>query len=127
MDARTVLRRAWNDSVWSKVIAAAITAVLAAGLGTLASSWDALPRHQLLQFVATPVTLPAWSLAAFGLLVAVLAGSSCRGWRRRRRRDHAGCDVRSADDIQPNAVPIVEARLFACPLESPTPTPSPVP
>ena len=119
MDARTVLRRAWNDSVWSKVIAAAITAVLAAGLSTLASSWDALeaPRHQLLHFVATPVTLPAWSLAALALVMAVLVGLSCR-----KRHNTTG-----ADDIQPNAVPIVEARLFACPLESPTPTPSRVP
>lgn len=125
MDARTVLRRAWNDSVWSKVIAAAITAALAGGLSILAgSSWGSLGTapSQLLQRVAAPVTLPAWSLA-LGLVAAVLAGMSCRLWTR----DNARRDTRDVDDIQPNAVPIVEARLFACPLESPTPTPSPVP
>ena len=125
MDARIVLRRAWKDSVWSKVIAAAITAALAGGLSTVAGSWESLgiARRQLLQFVAAPVTMPAWSLAALGLLIAVLAGLSCRRWTRDRARH----DARVADDIQPNAVPIVEARLFACPLEAPTPTPSPVP
>ena len=119
MDARMVLRRAWNDSVWSKVIAAAITAALAAGLSTLASSWESLGafRHQLLWLVETPVTLPAWSLAALALVMAVLVGLSCR-----KRHNTNG-----ADDVQPNAVPVVEARLFACPLEAPTPTPSPAP
>jgi len=122
MNARTVLRRAWNDSVWSKVIAAAITAALAAGLSTLAGSWESLAtsRHQLLQLAATPITLPAWSLAALGFVIAALL---CRG----RSRDHAQRNAGNADDIQPNAVPIVEARLFACPLDSPTPTPSPAP
>lgn len=108
MDARTILRRAWNDSVWSKVIAAAITAALAGGLSVLAGSWGSLGTapSQLLQRVAAPVTLPAWSLAAFGLVIAVLAGLSCR-----KRRN-----ANTADDIQPNAVPIVEARLFALPV-----------
>jgi hypothetical protein len=115
MDARTILQRAWNDSVWSKVIAAGITAALAGGLGALAGSWLETSRHQLLQLVAAPVTLPAWSLAALGLAIAALAGLLCRTWSR----DHAQRNARGTDDIQPNAVPIVEARLFACPLESP--------
>ena len=121
MDARTVLRRAWNDSVWSKVIAAAITAALAGGLSILAGSWDSLEtsRRQLLQVVAAQVMLPAWSLATFGLAAVVLAGLSCRSWHRSRRRGHTGCNAGDADDIQPNAVPIVEARLFACPWEPP--------
>lgn len=119
MDARTVLRRAWNDSVWSKVIAAAITASLAGTASLLATSWESLEasRHQLLRLVEAPVTLPAWSLAALALAMSGLVLLSCR----KRRNTNA------ADDIQPNAVPIVEARLFACPLEPPTPTPSPAP
>jgi hypothetical protein len=118
MDARTILQRAWNDSVWSKVIAAGITAALAGGLGALAGSWESLEtsRHQLLQLIAAPVTLPAWSLAALGLAIAVLAGLLCRTWSR----DHAQGNARGTDDVQPNAVPIVEARLFACPLEPPS-------
>ncbi len=125
MDARTILQRAWNDSVWSKVIAAAITAALAGGLGALAGSWESLEtsRHQLLQLAAAPVTLPAWSLAALGLAIAALAGLLCRTWSR----DHAQRNAGGAEDIQPNAVPIIEARLFACPLELSTPTTSPAP
>ncbi len=108
MSTWTILRKAWNDSVWSKVIAAGITAALAAIVGALATYGELLAksRPQILRLIDAPVVMPAWSLAALGLLIAVLA------WLSLRRRPKAG----TTDDIHPNAVPITEAHLLVSPM-----------
>ena len=111
MSARTILDRAWNDSVWSKVIATAITAALAGLLGSLAGYVN-VPETlhgRILRRIDAPVTLPAWSLAALGLVIVVLAIVVLALSRRRGRGKPA------AEDIQPNAVPVIEARALAWP------------
>jgi hypothetical protein len=42
MNVSAIFRAAWTDSVWSKVIATGVTAVLTAAFGALAVYWDAL-------------------------------------------------------------------------------------
>lgn len=103
----TLLRKAWTDSVWSKVIAAGITAALAGLLGVLAAWWRTLEgfRRSIFWLVDRPVTLPAWSLLALGGLIALLLFWLSR-WRRRPGAEMA--DV--SDAVQPNAVPVFEAR-----------------
>src|SRR5215470_13351958 len=102
-----VLRKVWNDSVWSKVIAAGITAAMAA-IGSLAyAHWDTL--GDLAAVVMQPVSVPLWLLLALGLaLVGALAFA-------RFRRFDSGSDT--GDDAQPNAIPI--ARIDALFLERP--------
>jgi ABC-type sulfate transport system permease component len=70
----TLLRRAWTDSVWSKVIATGITAALAGLLGALAAWWRTLDgfRGSIFRLIDRPVTLPAWSLLALGCLIALV-------------------------------------------------------
>jgi hypothetical protein len=102
----TLLRKAWTDSVWSKVIAAGITALLASLLGALAAWWRTLEglRESIFRLVDRPVTLPAWSLLALGGSIALQL------WlMRRNRRPGAEMAVMS-DALQPNAVPVLEAR-----------------
>lgn len=108
VSARTVLDKAWNDSVWSKVIATAITAALAALLGSLAGYVNVPEtlRAQVLRWIDAPVTLPAWSLAALGLVIVVLAIAVLAAPRRRGR------GKADAEDIQPNAVPVFDARVL---------------
>lgn len=103
----TLLRKAWTDSVWSKVIATGITALLAGLLGALAAWWRTLDglRGSILRLVDMPVTLPAWSLLALGGLIALALGLS-----RRKRRTAPAADA-PTDALQPNAVPVLEARL----------------
>lgn len=103
----TLLRRAWTDSVWSKVIAAGITAALAGLLGALAAWWRTLEglRGSIFRLVDQPVTLPVWSLMALGGLIALVLWLS----RRKQRRTAEAADV--SDTLQPNAVPVLEARL----------------
>jgi len=98
-----VLRKVWNDSVWSKVIAAGITAAMAA-IGSLAyAHWGAL--SDLAAVLTQPVPIPLWLLLALGLaFVAALA------FPRFRSSD-------TGDHAQPNAVPI--ARIDALFLERP--------
>lgn len=101
----TLLQRAWTDSVWSKVIATGITAALAGLLGALAAWWRTLEglRRSIFRLVDMPVTLPAWSLLALGCLTALVL------WLSRRNR----CTADAADALQPNAVPVLEARFAA--------------
>jgi hypothetical protein len=100
-----VLRKVWNDSVWSKVIAAGITAALAA-VGSLAfAHGDTL--GDLLAAVTQPVPVPLWLLLALGLAFVALA---------LRRFRVSGTD----DEAQPNAVPVarIDALFLGRPFES---------
>jgi hypothetical protein len=108
----TVLQKAWNDSVWSKVIATAITAVLAAILAAVVGYWATLkePREQITRFINAPMVVPAWLLVALGLLIIVLLIHSFRA-RRPASSDE--------EDIQPNAVLIAEARIMKSPVGKP--------
>ena len=96
MSVLTVLRKVWNDSVWSKVIAAGITAALAAVGGLAFARWDTLTR---------PVPVPLWLLLVLALAFVALAAL-----RRPRTSD-------ADDDAQPNAIPI--ARIDTSFLERP--------
>ena len=49
-----VLRKAWNDSVWSKVIASGIVAALAAAGGAIIAHWDGV-RDALVRSVQVPL------------------------------------------------------------------------
>ena len=93
-----VLRKVWNDSVWSKVIAAGITAALAT-IGSLAyAHWDTL--GDLAAELTRPVPVPLWLLLALGFaFVAALAFRHRRG-------------TASGDDAQPNAVPVARIDLL---------------
>ena len=105
----TLLRRAWTDSVWSKVIATGITAALAGLLGALAAWWRTLDgfRGSIFRLVDRPVTLPAWSLLALGCLIALVL------WRSRRTRRRRAEANDAVDALQPNAVPVLEAHVAA--------------
>jgi hypothetical protein len=94
-----ILRKAWNDSVWSKVIAAGITAALAA-MGSLAvSHWHDVSGSAaaLTAALASSVSVPVWLLA---LVTGSVAGLVLA--LRRRRADPVDLSV----DVQPNAVPV---------------------
>jgi hypothetical protein len=98
-----VLRKVWNDSVWSKVIAAGITAALAA-IGSLAFAHGGT-LGDLAAVLTQPVPVPLWLLLALGLAFV--------GALMFRRLGNAGAD----DEAQPNAVPI--ARIDTLILERP--------
>ena len=98
----TMLRRAWNDSVWSKVIAAGITAALAAAgalvvkhvervfdLGSVASA-----------MLARSVAVPVWLVVGALILLAALLGLVIILWQRRT-------PIPQNDEEQPNAVPVL--------------------
>jgi hypothetical protein len=92
-----ILRKAWNDSVWSKVIAGGITAALAA-IGSLAvSHWHDVSgtAAALAAALASTVSVPVWVLALVG---GSVAGLVLALWRRRADPVEI--------DIQPNAVPV---------------------
>ncbi len=90
-----VLRKAWNDSVWSKVIASGIVGALAAGAGALATHWDAV-RDAL----ARPVQAPLWVVLLLGVGVALLLTVA---WLGRRERE---ADGPAEMDVQPNAIAV---------------------
>lgn len=99
-----VLRKVWNDSVWSKVIAAGITAALAA-IGSLAyAHWDTL---DLAAVLTRPVPVPLWLLLALGLAFVALAFRRLRGFD-------------ADDEAQPNAIPIarIDTPFLERPFES---------
>lgn len=101
----TALRKIWNDSVWSKVIAAGITAAVAA-VGSLAfAHWDRLADVPVV--LTRPVPLPLWLLLLLGIAPVALA------LRRLRVPGVEG-------DIQPNAIPVarIHARFLERPFES---------
>lgn len=104
MKPMTVLRKAWNDSVWSKVIASAITTGLGATLVAVAHYWERLKdlKSPIVRIAHAPVTMPAWLAVALGVLLAVLAFLSLAA--RHRSDPHE-------QDIQPNAIPIVDATI----------------
>ncbi|MFI5032351.1 MAG: hypothetical protein ACHQPH_16785 [Reyranellales bacterium] len=93
----------WNDSVWSKVIAAGITAALAAVGGLAFARRDTL--GDLAAVLTRPVPVPLWLLLVLALAFAALAAL------RRSRSSDAG------DHAQPNAIPI--ARIDTPFLERP--------
>jgi hypothetical protein len=98
-----MLRRAWNDSVGSKVIAAGITAALAAGGAFAAKHLERL-SDEVARLLARTVTVPAWlALCVLFLLSALMVAVVVL--RRKRARDQSA-------DIQPNAVPIVLKRRY---------------
>ena len=105
MSVFAVLRKVWNDSVWSKVIAAGITAALAAVGGLAFAHRDTL--GDLATLITQPVPVPLWLLLALGLAFVAL------GFRRFRS---SGTD----DDAQPNAVPIttIDTLFLERPFES---------
>jgi hypothetical protein len=94
-----ILRRAWNDSVWSKVIAAGITAALAA-IGSLAvGQWHEVndSAGALGAALASSVSVPVWLLALLaGSVAALVLALSRRG----------NLDGDASVDVQPNAVPV---------------------
>lgn len=93
-----MLRRAWNDSVWSKVIAAGITAAIAA-IGAFAMK----PLEATFEVGRTALTrtvqVPAWLALGSLVLLAVLIAAVSILWRRKAVVDNDA-------DTQPNAVPV---------------------
>jgi hypothetical protein len=105
----SVLRKVWNDSVWSKVIAAGITAALAA-IGSLAYA-HGNTLGDLAAVLTRPVPVPLWLLLALGLAFVVALAF-------RRRQPSV-----TEDDAQPNAVPVarIDMPFLERPFESLSP------
>lgn len=94
-----VLRKGWNDSVWSKVIATGISGAIVAVGGAIVTYWD-MVRDALVR----PLQVPLWAALLIGsgavLLVAV-------AWGGRRKRDaHELAEV----DVQPNAIAVTSVQ-----------------
>jgi predicted branched-subunit amino acid permease len=99
---RVILRRAWNDSVWSKVIAAGITGAVA-GVGTLAvKQWPRLSElgGKVGAMLGGSIPVPAWLVLGAATLPATLLVVVFL--QRRRNNDRPSESV----DVQPNAIPI---------------------
>ncbi len=93
-----MLRRAWNDSVWSKVIAAGITAALAA-IGGFAMKPLERAGTQLADALAASVVVPVWLVCGGLALLAVQIAAVVLLCRERTTRAQDA-------DPQPNAVPV---------------------
>lgn len=108
MKPMNILKKAWKDSVWSKVIASAITTGLGAALIAGVQHWESLTnlKDPIFRVAHTPVTMPAWLAAVLGVLLVALAVSALRVRRRPNRDDR---------EIQPNAIPVVEATVMTRP------------
>jgi type VI protein secretion system component VasF len=97
-----MLRRAWNDSVWSKVIAAGITAALAAIGAVVVKNAERVfdvsgaAAAMLTRSVAVPVWLVVGVLAILAALMVLVIFL----WRRKR-------PFAQGDEVQPNAVPVL--------------------
>jgi hypothetical protein len=105
MKPMTVLKNAWNDSVWSKVIASAITTGLGATLVAVARHWEPLKdlKDLIFRVAHAPVIMPAWLAAILGIFLAVVLAVLSLSARHRSDRHE--------QDIQPNAIPIVDATI----------------
>lgn len=94
-----MLRWAWNDSVWSKVIAAGIIWTLAGG-GTLV--WPRLSElgGKVGTMLVGSIPVPTWLvLGAATLLAARPVALIVQRWRNNGRPSESA-------DVQPNAIPI---------------------
>jgi hypothetical protein len=109
---RTILRSAWKDSVWSKVIATAITAALGAALAAAVAWWQAAEGHAgaLWRALGREILVPVWLAAALAALALLLSGLSMVLWAWAERAAREG-----AREIEPNAVLVGEARLVEPP------------
>jgi hypothetical protein len=104
LKALAFLRKVWTDSVWSKVIAAAITAALAAAG---AGYWAAL-RARLVTIgteIGARVVVPMWLLAAAALCLIALLVAWVAAVRARYRP--------GIEDVQANAVLVHDAPPLA--------------
>lgn len=97
-----MLRRAWNDSVWSKVIAARITAGLAAIGAVVAKHLERVFEvgGAAAALLGRSITIPVWLVIGVLVVVVVLAALVLIFWQRKRPPP-------PGDEVQPNAVPIV--------------------
>ena len=96
------MRRAWNDSVWSKVIAARITAGLAAIGAVVVKHLERVFEvgGAAAALLGRSITIPVWLVIGVLALVAVLTALVIIVWQRKRPPPQD-------DDVQPNAVPVV--------------------
>lgn len=92
-----MLWKAWTDSVWSKVIAAGITAVLAA-LGALAMKHMEGVLRMSAALLTGSVLVPTWLVLGTGIVLAILITAVTVLWRRSRWHVH------EAAETEPNAV-----------------------
>jgi membrane protein implicated in regulation of membrane protease activity len=105
---RTILRSAWRDSVWSKVIATGITAALGAGAAAVFSYWHSLETRAAgaLTILDEEMLVPVWLVAALALVAVVLAVASMFlwAWAERAARE-------TEQEVQPNALLVEEAKF----------------
>lgn len=106
MTLLALVERAWNDSVWSKVIASGITAGLGVMFVLPFHYWEGLKvaKTPIFQIANAPIVVPAWLAAALGILLVGAVRLALRAGRSGGTDDHA---------VQPNALPIVEATIVA--------------
>lgn len=99
-----MLQRAWNDNVWSKVIAAGITAGLAAIGALVVKNLERVLAvgSDAATVLASSISVPMWFVLGVAILMATLAASVMLLLWQRRMTTSNEC----ADD-QPNAVPVV--------------------
>jgi hypothetical protein len=98
------MRKAWNDSVWSKVIASGITTGLGATFVVLFRYWELSKGVEapILRVANAPVMMPAWLAVVLGIVLLGLAGFAVHRGRK---------SAADEDAVEPNAVPIVEAAI----------------
>jgi hypothetical protein len=109
---RTILRSAWKDSVWSKVIATAITAALGAVAAAIVAYWPGAEGHAgaLWQALGREMLVPVWLVAGLAGLALLLSALSMFLWAWAERAAREG-----AREVQPNALLVGEARLVEPP------------
>lgn len=96
-----MLWKIWNDSVWSKVIGAGITAALAGAGAVALKHLGALSEAALrvADLLGSPLTVPMWLVLVTILLVTTLLTAALLLTLRRR------VPTRGGDDVpEPNAV-----------------------
>ncbi len=112
MSLRTILRSAWRDSVWSKVIAAGITTALGAAAALAIGSWHGLEDRASAVWgtLGGEMAVPVWLVAGLALVAVVLAVMSMVLWAWAERAAR-----QTGPEIQPNAVLVDEARVVEAP------------
>jgi hypothetical protein len=109
---RTILRSAWKDSVWSKVIATAITAALGAAAAAVVTYWHGAEGRAgaVWQALGREMLVPVWLVAGLALLAVLLSVLSMILWAWAERVPRE-----ASREIQPNAVLVEEARVIEPP------------
>lgn len=87
-----ILRAAWSDSVWSKVIATGITAALASVGAIAAHHW-----RRVADLLAIEIAVPGWLALGAAMLLALLGIAVMVLWRGKP-------PALDQEEAQPNAI-----------------------